>query len=90
MSTPKARKGYPIAILAVTASGGLEEVDRAEEATLARKAVRDLPPGTYHVVRFLDEGVQVVPPEPVTTNKVVWGTRHIQRSASGDAGSGAE
>lgn len=80
MSTPAARKGYPIVILGVTATGGLEELDRAEDATLARKAVRDLPPGTYHIARYLDEGVQVVPPAPITTNQVVWGTRHIQRA----------
>lgn len=68
----------PVAIVTEDGSGALIVHDRYEDARSAEKALRDLEPGTYHIVRFIQHGVEVAAPEP-QPNVVKPGTRFVTR-----------
>ena len=55
-------------------------IGRYEGAQEARQALKGLEPGTYHVVRFLNEKVVVAPAEPVVKTTVNLGQTYIRRS----------
>ena len=57
-------------------------VKRYPEAMDARKDIRGLTHGTYHIIRFLNEGVVVGPKAAIVTNAVDFGTTFIKRTPS--------
>ena len=68
----------PVAIL----DTDFKLVKRYPEASDARKDIRGLAHGTYHIVRFLNEGVVVGPKAAIVTNTVDFGTTFIKRAPS--------
>lgn len=65
----------PVAIV----EGDFTVVKEFDDASDARQALRHLEPGTYHVVRFIESGVEVQPPPAATTNVVKRGKTFIKR-----------
>lgn len=53
---------------------------RYDEAVEARKVLRTLPEGTYHIVRYLNEGIVIRPPKPIEVNMVELGRTYIKRA----------
>lgn len=65
----------PIAIV----DSELQIVKEFDDTRLARQALAGLDPGTYHIVRFIETGIEIEAPPPVTTNVVKRGTGFIHR-----------
>jgi len=53
-------------------SDGLVMVDRYEDAKSLRAALKEVPPGTYHAMRFISNGEGIVVSD-VTERKVTMG-----------------
>lgn len=68
-----------VAIVTEDASGALIVQERFKDARDARKALASCEPGVYHIVRFVEHGVEVSPPPP-QSNVVTGGTKFVTRA----------
>ncbi len=64
----------------------LEVVAACDSSLKARKVIRELEEGTYHIVRIVEFGIQVQPVEQITRRKVARGTVMAPRAKRSKAG----